>query len=626
MMIDSNSRKILKRGIILIFLILLPFTLLSCAVIVPEEVKEINSRFIIEKKDGHYGYNLKIDITDQVLGLHISDYNENKKLIPPSQLIDHINRASFMSASIISAKAKQFDDGLYAAVEIAVQEGLGDIKSKKIFLSEIYKALEELEDGEDTVLSRAFILSASELGGQEIKSDKKTINLSKDLKEKFLKDPLKSKPMGFYTWNKELEQIFQQDMFLQTVLASPYPLQNPVPLAEAIVNANEEDTYLKYLDFYYKLTNPVASYKNLKDLKEFVKTVSENEKPLIKDYSYSLFPPSRSYENEIFWDYFGDGSPIPDNFNLMDELIKKIKSGSIDITPKKNSGWYDYQTYSIEPLIVPDKFQEAEKLKLSEEYREELLNFARSLLALMRETHIEELEEDEGTSEDGDEEITVEITPELSIEPLISYYLRRAESYGFIHKVLSDAFGKESLKEIHRLTPNGSVEKNLEEELVYMETLFYGAAELASLELGFHLKLPDKYTPPESKEKSLEIIKEWLKYTGKDPDIYRDTRMMVPIFYDIDKNKIKVWALLGYEEKDLYIYFNKAPEVTIFDKNGKKIELDEWNLYFIGTSKSIIYPVFAEVYVDKILNRQEFRELCDKYKTRSEIIEALQKL
>jgi len=95
-------------------------------------------RMVLTRTQGDY--TVKVDVTDQVLYLDIPEekdyyYEEGKTetetpLYPtPEELMSYSN---FISASIISAKAKQFDDGLYAAVEMAAQEGAGDFKGKKL--------------------------------------------------------------------------------------------------------------------------------------------------------------------------------------------------------------------------------------------------------------------------------------------------------------------------------------------------------------------------------------------------------------------------------------------------------------------------------------------------------------
>ena len=48
---------------------------------------------------------------------------------------------TLFSTSILSAKAKQFDDGLYAAAEIAMQEGLPGVLGKKMFLAALLGTL-----------------------------------------------------------------------------------------------------------------------------------------------------------------------------------------------------------------------------------------------------------------------------------------------------------------------------------------------------------------------------------------------------------------------------------------------------------------------------------------------------
>jgi hypothetical protein len=50
---------------------------------------------------------------------------------------------------------------------------------------------------------------------------------------------------------------------------------------------------------------------------------------------------------------------------------------------------------------------------------------------------------------------------------------------------------------------------------------------------------------------------------------------------------------------------------------------DEAVVEFERTSLTLVYPVTAEVYVDRILNRDEFRAHCDRYKTPSAILRNL---
>ncbi|MEQ8186618.1 MAG: hypothetical protein ABRQ39_01500 [Candidatus Eremiobacterota bacterium] len=513
-------------------------------------------------------------------------------------------------------------------MEIAAQDGVGEFHGKKVFLSNIYKVLNGLKTDEASRYSRAFILASSDLGGQKLKNNNEIVKLSENIKMDFLNNPLRSKPIGFYTWNNELKQIFQQDRLLQTVLVTPLPHNTSVTLSKAIIDAGEENFYVTYLTLCEKLTNPFIG--EVKDLRLIIDKLSHGEKNGIKG-AFVFFPPSRSYETELIKELYGY-EVIPEGFNLADKLIEEVRSGHLDITPEENSGWYDYQTYSLEPLILPDKFPEAKKVEFSEPYKKQILTLFKSTLSLMRETHVKQGEFPwvalglicPGIPTPTPKPV-IYISPELSMEPLVTYYLRRAQSYSFIHKVLLDAFGKESLKQIHRFTVDGPVEKDLDQELSYIEALFYGSAELVACEIGCKPDLSSHYTPSIEKTEAIKTAREWTCNLDKDSDVYRDNRMMVPVFYDLQRQKTKVWVFLGYETKPLYVNFKSNPAVKVFGKDGKELRapLDVY-IFYRNSEKDLIYPVFAEIYVNKILDREEFRNLCDKYKTRSEILEALQ--
>jgi len=413
---ENNLTGKIKLTILLFFILLLTISSYNkiynenaCLALAGEISVDEKSDMILEKKSGIY--TIKLDLTDQVLSLNIPVKDtghivfEKGKTMAETPLYPALNKLitnwDFVSASIISAKAKQFDDGLYAAVELVLQEGNGEFHGKKVFLSNINNSLKILPAEEAVKYSRAFIYASSELGGQKLKDNKEICELSENIKKDFLKNPLCSKPLGFYTWNDELRQIFQQDRLLQTsiiasfspdkpVFAAPlnsFHLYDPVPLAEAIIKSRERDFYNKYLTVSEKLTNPFIG--EVKDLRPIIDKLSLGEKPVIEG-AFAFFPPSRSYETELIKELYGF-EPIPEDFNLADKLIEEIKAGNIDITPKENSGWYDYQTYSLEPLILPDKFPESKRVEFSESYKKELLELFKFICSLIRDNFFREI-------------------------------------------------------------------------------------------------------------------------------------------------------------------------------------------------------------------------------------------
>jgi hypothetical protein len=217
------------------------------------------------------------------------------------------------------------------------------------------------------------------------------------------------------------------------------------------------------------------------------------------------------------------------------------------------------------------------------------------------------------------------IAPELTGEPLATFYARRSWSYLFVRWVLERSFGKEALHKMHRLTPDGPVQESLHDELAAMESRFVGAHVTVCRELG--LPPSREYTKHRVEQlgQDAAAFENFSTKVATDPDLGRDARMMVPVFYDIERRKTKVWAFLGWSSRPVEIEFARRPAVTVFDANRKPVPEDKGPILIFETARrSIAYPVMAEVYVKNILNREEFRQHCDKYRTRRQILQNLE--
>jgi hypothetical protein len=97
---------------------------------------------------------------------------------------------------------------------------------------------------------------------------------------------------------------------------------------------------------------------------------------------------------------------------------------------------------------------------------------------------------------------------------------------------------------------------------------------------------------------------------------------MVPVFYDVERRKTKVWAFLGWTDRPITISFAQPPKATVRNLDGTRPSRApeiRWGFLY----EQLRYPVTAELYVDKVLNRDEFRKLCDSCVTRSEIVRRL---
>ena len=106
----------------------------------------------------------------------------------------------------------------------------------------------------------------------------------------------------------------------------------------------------------------------------------------------ALFPPSTSRETELFERLFPDG--LPADANLMVTLIRRIRSGEVDLKPSAKpggDGWYQYQVYALETMLLPGRGQENEKLLLTAEYKKRLVEAFKAMITTRRETHARQL-------------------------------------------------------------------------------------------------------------------------------------------------------------------------------------------------------------------------------------------
>ena len=561
------------------------------------------------------GYEVTLDTSHQVLELAAPGVGQGQSDTPlaPSFAQLDLDSSKFAPAAALALKAKQFDDGLYAAVELASDAGLNHFPDRKHFILDLLKALET----DSNLKAQAILTAAARLGGLNPPVSDAVALQANSVEKDFLGDELRSKPIGFYTWSEELEQIFQRDRMLQTELEVPTARSYATALAR---NNTLFKAYTTSLELMEKLTNPLAQG----DLRNATAALIAGGAPIFQK-PISLFPPSRAAETDLIKKLFGGGQ-IPEGFNLADEMIKQLRAGTLDIKPKPNSGWYDYESYALEPLAVPDKTPEAQHLQFDETYRKELASLFKAGMALTRETHIKQLEIPPAPIAPPPmfRKPQIYVTPELSVEPVATYYLRRARSYRFVREVVQKAFGQTGLAQMRRLTAAGPVNLSLDAELGLMEALFHGAYLRACDQIGMAPEHDTSLGNLAGEEAHRAILTAWTASLASDPDLGKDIRMMVPVFIDPYRGKIKVWVVLGILPESLKVSYSKEPVVTeIKGPNGKHVSSESVDIEFDGENHSLPHIATAEVYVTRLLNRTEFRKLCDEKKTYDAILKSL---
>src|SRR5262245_37429048 len=111
------------------------------------------------------GWCVRLDLQSQVLHIEVPELIDGRPggepLLPTLPLDD-----GPVSAATLLWKAKLFDDGLYAGVELAAQQGAGHFVGKATLLRSLAKTLAEELPGSSSAAAVA-IHAACELGGLE---------------------------------------------------------------------------------------------------------------------------------------------------------------------------------------------------------------------------------------------------------------------------------------------------------------------------------------------------------------------------------------------------------------------------------------------------------------------------
>ena len=93
--------------------------------------------------------------------------------------------------------------------------------------------------------------------------------------------------------------------------------------------------------------------------------------------------------------------------------------------------------------------------------------------------------------------------------------------------------------------------------------------------------------------------------------------MMVPVFFDRAARPRCGFSSAGRSGRSRSR--SRPPAVAVTHDN-RPATSDEAVVSFWGSGATLAYPVTAEVYVDRILNRDGFHHHCDRYKTPSAIL------
>ncbi len=564
------------------------------------------------------GLKLRINNSTAVFKLDVTPFTPKEKKTAEVLSDDHIavmktaekfDVPFLPSVELVDAKAKQFNDGLYAAIELYLQgEGTREAGTKTRFLRELLDRLLKFRKGvteyEKRVADAAIVYVATgmHLGGQEV-------NLPDDLQEhvtetseRFTGSPIFSKPLGFYNWNEKLQAVYRQDRFYQRTLDIKDKMQTGAAVLISYLLLNDPalaQQHLRIVSLYSRLTNPLdaltvqdygETIRQFESIHEMIGSPSgiEGFTGALKQTSafreryaketgshgsfartgWSLILFSQLKETDLFNRLFGVRPPPP-SVELMEIFIQKIKSGEIDLRPKSNSGWYDYQLHALETLLLPEKARESKKLVLTERYSERLKKAFKTMITKARETHVKQLRTASGRS--AAPPTPEVIRPRLSLEPMATVYLRQARGYHFLRNVLPAILGEGVPHQLYRMRENDPpVEMNLKDELDRMMYLMYGLYAQACRDLGMKPDLMQGELSSDELKYALRMAEEWLKNLEEDTDLGTDTRVIVPVYINEVTGEVCYWATVGVKLMKIKVQYIYCPTVNLIEDDGRE--------------------------------------------------------
>ncbi len=579
-----------------------------------------------------------------------------------TEAVQHLAGEPFADATLIpsmetvNGAMKPLNDGVYAAVEYGVEQGIEDgatvvYPSKRRFLHDLLAALVAMAGAAPAGRDALYEAAALDVGaglllaGEDPAMPADLLAGAAGLAAAFEEEPLFSRPIGFYAWDPVLGQVFLQDRFLQnTRVEYPDPLD---PYSDAEVgkaaamalaiqsDAGLMDRYEGYLALYPGLTNPFANHPVTSLLPYLAGEASLDEPALVRaaflsdnpppalpsecQPHFALFPSSASKETTYFESKFC-GAGAPTGTDYMQEWISAITEGLVDLAPGLDSGWYDYQTWALETLLLPDRGIESENLLLTAAYKQKLLDTFRSIMTQNRETHLKQLEM--GTSRKSAEPEEIDVSPLLPVEPFPTFYLRFARAYRFLGTYLDAVLGPAFLDGTGRMFEDGTRSgASLREDLRSAAVLLYGLHLVAAGAAGS----PPELLPEEMAEYGLEPCREaallWIASWDTDPDVLRDPRVIVPVQRDMDRRVAIYWAVLGVKAVRARAEFVEGREPEIVSSGHCTVRGFDPHDYWL------LVEAFAQVELPLSTpppTRDELRAVCDASDTVEEIVAALE--
>ena len=529
------------------------------------------------------------------------DKELSDKLFPSYQkALEELGRKGWYPRAMVTvnmadAVGKEIFDSCLAGIHLALEQDPQTSKQK--LLTDLLAAL----DAKKAALEPAAYQTLHGLLSGALRAPQGPRPDDDEQLRVFFGNPVLSAPIGFWTWDERLKGIFAQDRLLQWVYSFEKNGAAFDALASLLKDSPESArTYGLHAALERKLNNPFS--------------VASPLSPRLEKGEWAFLPFTRSKETDLQNEFAKEGKLLMDP---MEEVIRRLKAGTLSFSVGPDSGYYDYQQSALAAILLADKNPEARKVEFGERYLKRLEEAFKTGMAKARESHVKSLEMFgvRGALAAGGPDSRLTITPFLPLEPLPTAYARYAAGFDFLSKSLRELLGQRELRAYDPLEGPASVWAKLERG----RRLFYGLELLAADSLGMARGGFPRLEGVDP-EVVVQQAKRWVASAAKRAELGRDARFAVPISADLPGTRprmIHCWGTAGVYLVKAKAEFRSRPSYAA--DSDVIIEPQD---YWLPVDKFVAFEV---PYEKGPLTREQFRGVLDSSKSLEEALERLKR-
>jgi hypothetical protein len=555
-------------------------------------------------------FNIGLDVVDkEAEPAFATIYKSVKDAADAGRAVPGGDKSLLPSASMLYWKAREFDSGVIAALDVSVVNGENDPKIGIInIVEEMFNKLDKADQ------ARMFLAAALQLVGRKVEVFPEEVGRLNIWISQYKTGRREVyPPIDYYTWNEELMRIYDFETFLQNEIPRKQWFM-AAQMAKVLHKPENQALRIKYqalvnaLDLIYLPRNRFTIFdlpQNLIGDESFLEMY--RKRPAWQRIIVFL-PPSWRREQI----HFGEMLPLGVMHGLdpMAELAQRSKIGYVSFIPYTGRpGLEQFQALALDAIVSEPRSQEGDKILFTRVYHERHFHpfYAAKRMILKDEPYAKP----ELFSPTDPEKLS----PQFRIEPIPQFYLRSARAYNYLEKVATNVLGPESVGKVRRILPDGQrATEPLATEIQRMKQIFYGLYMISCQDLGTKsvFQATDEIDPDECQR----VAGEWLAQAFDDPDFALDGRYISPGFSIRSRDPgqteqlVMTWANLGFRLLKFRSSFAQRPQIR--PEGGIWQGADP---EILGTSHYIM-PTIQFRAIDLLsrggLAPKQFREICDK--------------